>query len=161
MTGRDTSSCAEADPRLFYGAGLIVTPPDGKRPRRVSLIERVARYIGFSEVIITTPGHHDAMIAYTGHLTRIAAAAICLDRPEGLAKPYAGGAFRDGTRAAAMNEGFWAQILLENRENVLEEIKRLQQSLQTLRQALDTNDAPALSSLLRKAKQNRETLGGG
>ncbi|MDR0293102.1 MAG: prephenate dehydrogenase/arogenate dehydrogenase family protein, partial [Oscillospiraceae bacterium] len=43
MAGKETGGYARADANLFAGAGLIVTTPDGSRPRRASLLERTAR----------------------------------------------------------------------------------------------------------------------
>lgn len=158
MAGKETGGYAAADGRMFIGAGLVVTMPDGGKPRRASLIERTARYIGFGEVVYTTPERHDALIAYTSHLPHVAASALCLNMPEGLTLPFAGGSFRDGTRVADIDAALWAVLLLENRENLLSEIDRLQSSLGEFRKAVDSGCESSLTALLTKAKENKRSL---
>ncbi|MDR0292825.1 MAG: prephenate dehydrogenase/arogenate dehydrogenase family protein, partial [Oscillospiraceae bacterium] len=88
----------------------------------------------------------------------IAAAALCLDMPEGLTRAYMGGAYRDGTRVADIDAGLWSSLLLENRENVLRETRRLQDSLKTFQRALETGDEPFLTTLLAQAGHNKQNL---
>lgn len=154
MAGRELNGFAAADPRLFAGAGLIVTPPDGRAPRRASLIERTARYIGFSEVVYVTPEEHDRRIAITSHLPHLTAPALCLSLPERVGRAYTGGAWQDGTRVAAAED--WETLFLENREYTLRAADTLIKNLTALRDAIASDDRDKLANLLKTARQNRE-----
>ena len=47
---------------------------------------------------------------------------------------------------------------MSNRENVILELDRYQNSLNRLRTAVETNDAAALSALLKTASENKEAM---
>jgi prephenate dehydrogenase len=154
MAGRETSGFAAADPRLFAGAGLIVTPPDGKPPRRASLIERTARYIGFSEVVYATPEEHDRLIAATSHLPHLAASALRLSLPGRVGYAYAGGAWRGGTRVADA-EGF-SGLFIENREHTLRAADTFIENLTALRNLIASGKQEELEALLDTARRREK-----
>lgn len=154
MAGREASGFAAASPRLFAGAGLLVTPPDGKPPRRAALIERTARYIGFSDITYLTPEEHDRLVSVTSHLPHLAAAALRLTLPENVPPACFGGSWRDGTRVADA-EGF-RSLFMENREHTVRAADRLIEELRALRDAIAAGAPEALEALLTAARGVKE-----
>ena len=54
-----------------------MTPRADSQPEHIALLERMAQYCGFRDVVRTTPEHHDAIIAYTSQLMHVVAVAVC------------------------------------------------------------------------------------
>ena len=65
---------------------------------------------------------------------------------------FSAGSFRDMTRVAFLNEPMWTELFLENRENLLRELRELQGHLSDYIQALEANDWDALEGLLREGR---------
>ena len=67
----------------------------------------------------------------------------------------AGPGFRDFTRIAASDPKVWRDILLANREELLNQSQRFQQALRTIEQAMEKGDAQALEDMLTLASETR------
>lgn len=155
MAGRETDGFDSASPELFGMCGYIITPTEKSTPSGISLVHEMAAYIGATAITESTPDEHDGIIAYTSDLMHIAAAALCLDFNIGMNRAYTAGAFRDCTRIANINPELWSGLFLENRDNVLCEIERLQNSVERLRSAIENRDREKLKNLLTKVRDNK------
>ncbi len=62
------------------------------------------------------------------------------------------------TRVAWLNEQMWAELFLENRENLLHELDLFLASLREYRDALQEKDFPKLRSLLLDGKRLKEEV---
>jgi prephenate dehydrogenase len=74
-------------------------------------------------------------------------------------KGYSAGSFRDLTRVSRLNEDMWAELFIENRENLLTELDSFINSLSQYREAIASGSADALRALLHEgceAKKNIE-----
>lgn len=70
----------------------------------------------------------------------------------------AGGSFRDMTRVAFLNENVWADLFLENRDNLLDRLDLLTVELQKYRSALVENNRDTLTDLLARGREEKERL---
>ena len=75
-------------------------------------------------------------------------------------KGFSAGSYRDLTRVAWLNPQMWAELFLENKENVLFELDYFIQSLSAYRDALSTEDTPRLIQLLEEGKHRKEEIDG-
>lgn len=151
MAGKERGGFDNADGDLFFGAGLILTPPENAKQEHIELITSMARYIGATHIVRCHPKKHDELIAFTSHLPHITSSAMCLNPPDGVTKAFLGGSFRDCTRVANINADMWSTLFLENRENVLSEIERFQNSVEQIRTAVEKGDKQQLENLLETA----------
>jgi prephenate dehydrogenase len=71
---------------------------------------------------------------------------------------YCGGGLRDTTRVASGNPLMWAEILLENRDELLRVLHEAQQEMETIGQLLESADFPAVETWLADAKKKRDGL---
>jgi prephenate dehydrogenase len=146
---------AEAD--LFEDRLTIVT----QTPYTDSLaLERTAAFwqaLG-SKVRVMNPEEHDQALAQTSHLPHLLAAALAGSLPPQLYALTATG-FRDTTRVAAGDPGLWTGILTQNRNAVLAALTQLEGRLTQFRNALETENGPAIHDLLAQAKKVRDALG--
>ena len=115
--------------------------------------------IGFSQLVITTPEHHDRMIAYTSQLCHIVSSAYIKSPSEMEHKGYSGGSYRDLTRVAYLNETMWTELFIENKKPLVAEIDEMIRHLTEYRDAIDQEDADTLFSLLRDGRLRKEQFG--
>ena len=71
MAGKETSKLDNAEATLFRNAHFIVTPREESTPEHIALMERMAKHMGFRDVVNTTPEQHDAIIAYTSQVMHV------------------------------------------------------------------------------------------
>ena len=67
----------------------------------------------------------------------------------------AGPGFRDFTRIAASDPKMWRDILVANREELLDQSKIFQQTLQDLEKLISGGDGDALEKLIEQASETR------
>jgi len=161
MAGKEVSGIDHAEKGLFRNAHFIMTPRAGSDEAHVALLERMAAYCGFRDVVRTTPEHHDAIIAYTSQLMHVVALAVCDDPDLFDCRGYEGGSFRDCTRVAALDVPLWTQLFSLNAPALVKVIEGLEARLGAYREAISAGDRAALSAMLqssagRKRRMNLE-----
>ena len=108
--------------------------------------------MGSARVTVTTPAHHDRMIAFTSQLPHVLAGAYVKSPVSGRHQGYSAGSYRDVSRVATVDENLWSQLFLLNRACLLEEIDGLIENLQTYKEALAREDRDALREALRQGR---------
>jgi prephenate dehydrogenase len=162
MAGKETSKLENAEATLFRNAHLILTPRPENDSAHIALMERMGAYMGFRDVVKTTPERHDAIIAYTSQIMHIMAVAVCDDPDLFECKGFEGGSFRDCTRVAALDVPLWTQLFSLNAPALTRVIQRLEDNLRSYRQVLEAGDREKLAEKLtwssqRKRQMNLET----
>lgn len=165
MAGKETSKLQNAEATLFRNAHFILTPRPGSDPVHVALMERMAKHMGFRDVVNTTPEQHDAIIAYTSQVMHVMAAAVCDDPDLFTCKGFEGGSFRDCTRVAALDVDLWTQLFSLNAPALTVSIRRLEENLRAYREVLEAGDTKKLAEKLtwssnRKRQMNVEAKRG-
>ena len=135
MAGKEVSGIDHAEATLFRNAHFIMTPRADSQPEHIALLERMAQYCGFRDVVRTTPEHHDAIIAYTSQLMHVVAVAVCDDPDLFDCRGYEGGSFRDCTRVAALDVPLWTQLFSMNAPALTKVIEGLEDRLRAYRKA--------------------------
>ena len=119
----------------------------------------LAEDMGFARTVVTTPEHHDEMIAFTSQIAHVLACSYVLSP---LAPQHAGfsaGSYRDVSRVARINAEMWAQLFIDNKEPLIREIDDLVGNLQKFRSAIEAEDAPALRALMEQGNRIKEEIG--
>ncbi len=146
---------ARAD--MFEGRVTVLTPTANTAPEDRQALADFWTALG-SRVVEMEPDEHDRSLAAISHLPHLAAAAVAAATPQELVF-LAGGGWFDTTRVAAGDPALWQQILLSNDTHVLAALDRLNENLDTLRQAIVSRDAASLEQLLAEAKRIRDAVG--
>jgi prephenate dehydrogenase len=110
-TGGPTRAAAD----LFDGATWILSPTAASGAEHVTRMRAFAESLG-AHVTELDAQTHDRMLALTSHLPH--AIANLLVQSVGDAGAYAGPAFREMTRVAGANAAIWADIFLENADEL-------------------------------------------
>lgn len=158
IAGKESGGIGQADPALYEGCQVILTPLPQTAPELVQKATDVWAAIG-AQVLRMTPENHDAAFAAVSHLPHLLAFAYFLSvskQPAG--SDYlslAGPGFRDFTRIAASEPGVWRDILMSNREEVLKQSMRFRHTLDALEHVIKSGNAEALEDLIRTASGAR------
>jgi prephenate dehydrogenase len=158
IAGKEQAGIAHADPALYAGRQVILTPLPQTAPDLVQKATDVWSAIG-AQVLKMTPENHDAAFAAVSHLPHLLAFAYfsaVTNQPAG--KDFlslAGPGFRDFTRIAASNPEMWRDILVANREEVLKQSQRFRHALDALEHVMRNGNTDALEDLIRGAAEGR------
>ncbi len=158
ITGKEVSGVEHADPDLYSGKQVILTPIE--RTFTVQLQKAVDVWSALGcNVVKMSPQAHDAAYAAVSHLPHlIAFALISSISGQEHGKDYmslAGPGFRDFSRIAASDPKMWRDILIANREELLAQSKIFQQTLQSLEKLIDGSNGDALEQVIEQASQTR------
>ena len=146
--GMERSGFVHSDPALFDGATMILCE-DGADSPALEELRAFFLALGFGNIKITTAREHDEVIAYTSHLTHMAANAFIRSDTARRRYGFSAGSFRDMTRVAKLSEDMWTALFFGNRENLLREADAFLAHLRMYRDALAASDRDAMRELLR------------
>ena len=158
IAGKEVSGIQNADPALYSGRQVILTPLPQTSPELVQKATDVWSAIG-TQVLKMTPENHDSAFAAVSHLPHLLAFAYfsaVVNQPAG--RDYlslAGPGFRDFTRIAASSPEMWRDILVANREEVLKQSQRFRHALDALEHVMRSGNAEALEDLIRGPAEGR------
>jgi prephenate dehydrogenase len=98
---------------------------------------------------------HDRLLAFTSHLPFVLASALAMTAPEDAA-PLVGPGFNSTSRLASTPSSMMLGILQTNRENVLEAISIFRNNLDSIEQAIRSQDPGQLAETLDNARLKRQ-----
>ena len=75
-------------------------------------------------------------------------------------KGFSAGSYKDLTRVAWLQPQMWAQLCMENKDNVLFELDTYIENLQCYRQALENEDMQTLVALFDEGRRRKEEVDG-
>lgn len=160
MAGSQFSGFKYSRADLFSGAPMVLVPPVFDD---IALLQRVKDALNpchFGFFSVTTAEEHDKMIAFTSQMPHILSNAF-IKSPTALKhKGFSAGSYRDLTRVAWLNPQMWAELFLENRDNVLFELDYYIDSLTQYQQAIRDMDMEKLVGLLDEGKKRKEEVDG-
>ncbi len=158
MAGREVSGYASSLDNLFEKASFIFTPTSNDE-NALSVLKKLADEMKFAKVVVTTPEHHDEMIAYTSQIAHVLACSYILSPRAPFHSGFSAGSYRDVSRVAKINADMWTELFADNRENLCTEIDELIDNLSLFKSALDSNDSEKLHDLLAKGNAIKEEIG--
>ena len=160
MAGTQFSGFKYSRANLFEGAPMVLVP---HRFDDMDLLDRAKKALapcGFGSFSVTTARDHDRMIAFTSQMPHIISNAFIKSPTAASHKGFSAGSYKDLTRVAWLNPQMWAELFLENREFVLNELDTLLSSLQCYRDAVAAQDREGLTALLDEGKKRKEQVDG-
>jgi prephenate dehydrogenase len=152
MAGKAEGGFLNAAKDLFLNCKYIITPTDKNKKDNIEAIKTLIIKMCSAEIISVSPEEHDKIIAYTSQLPHVIAASIanCGNFSVDVRK-FAGGSFRDMTRISTINAELWQELLINNRENILEVIEDFQGCIDVLKDAIEYKDKEKLCEVFEKS----------
>lgn len=158
MAGGEKGGIDQARAELFQQAACLITNDEAVTGDAPAAIDRFWQSLG-CRTAWCTAGEHDAIVARISHFPHLLA---CVGSMVALKKSsygqYGGGGLRDTTRVAAGSPTLWAEILQENRDELLRVVREAQSELESIAQLLETADRSAVEGWLAEAKNLRDGL---
>ena len=160
MAGTHNSGFKYSRANMFSGAPMVIVPP---KFDDIGLLDRVKQLLapcGFGKFSVTTAEQHDKTIAFTSQLAHVVSNAYVKSPTAQGHKGFSAGSYKDLTRVAKLNEHMWAELFLENRDNMLFELDSIISSLREYRDAIEDNDFERLRDILREGRILKEKVDG-
>ncbi len=158
IAGREVAGVEHADPDLYSGKQVILTPIERTLTAHLQKATQVWTALG-CHVLRMSPESHDAAYAAVSHLPHLIAFALMngiTNQERG--KDFlslAGPGFRDFTRIAASDPHMWRDILIANKEELLAQSRIFQRHLQAMEVMISSSNGEALEGLIEQASQTR------
>lgn len=160
MAGSQFSGFKYSRADLFEGAPMVLVPPVFDNMQLLDRIRKALEPCHFGSFSVTTAEGHDKMIAFTSQMPHILSNAF-IKSPTALNhKGFSAGSYKDLTRVAWLNPQMWAELFLENKENILFELNCYIDALQAYSKAIEAEDMDTLIALLDEGKKRKEQVDG-
>ena len=160
MAGSQFSGFKHSRADLFEGAPMVLVPP---RFDDIELLDRCKTALmpcEFGSFSVCTAEEHDKLIAFTSQMPHVLSNAY-IKSPTALGhKGFSAGSYKDLTRVAWLNAQMWAELCMENRDNMLFELDTYIDSLNAYKTALQERDVETLIALLDEGRKRKEAVDG-
>ena len=153
VAGKETTGAAAADPELFAGRRVIITPSTRSTAEAIERVEQLWLATG-ARVEQMPAAVHDQILARASHLPQLISsalgAALAEERIAGrFAAAFGAGGLRDTTRLALSSPEMWRDICVTNREAILQALALFTASIENFRRLVEAGDAHGLEAALR------------
>ena len=158
IAGKEVSGVEHADPDLYTGKTVILTPIERTQVSHLKRANDVWAALGCN-VVQMSPDAHDAAFAAVSHLPHLIAFALM----NGITGQHngkeflslAGPGFRDFSRIAASDPKMWRDVLLANRQELLEQSRLFKQALESMEAMIGKGDGETLEESIDHASRAR------
>lgn len=160
MAGSHFSGFKYSRATMFCGAPMVLVPPRFDDMALLQWVKDALSPCHFGSFSVTTAADHDRMIAFTSQMPHILSNGYIKSPTAQHHKGFSAGSYKDLTRVAWLNAPMWAELFLENRENVLFELDTYLENLKAYRDAIASDDRDMLVALLDAGKRCKEEVDG-
>lgn len=163
VAGTEHSGPEAGFAEMFQDRWCILTPLADTDPGALAKITMLWQAAGM-KVTTMDPEHHDLVLAITSHLPHLIAYTIvgtATDLEDTLKSEvirFSASGFRDFTRIAASDPVMWRDILLNNREAVLDVLQRFTEDLTALQRAIRWSEGQKLEDLFTRTRAIRRSI---
>ena len=162
MAGSHKSGVEAARAHLFENAFYILTPAEGTDVRAIIQLQNWLK--GTKATFIElTPTQHDRLAGAVSHFPHIIAASLVhqvakIEGEDPLVSRLAAGGFRDITRIASSSPTMWRDILLHNKESMLQLLESWMNEMDTVKTMIEAENANDIYTYFQDAKSFRDGL---
>ncbi len=158
MAGSEQTGIEAARGDLFREAACVLTNDDEGGAEELAALEEFWKSLG-CRVCRLGAEEHDRAVARISHYPH-AMAVLTAEVGLALGDPLqlAGGGFRDTSRVASGDPAMWAEIMIENREALVNVLREAEQSLRDMLVILEESDNEGLKQYLVQVKAARDEV---
>lgn len=157
MAGKEFSGLAHSSASLFEKASMLLIPVNAEL-ETIAAFKKLCFDIGFSFVKITDETEHDKIIAFTSQLPHIISSSYINNPLADSADGFSAGSFKDLSRVSKMNAPMWAELFLENRENILNSLDVFISNINKIREVIKKSDYDLLKDILNEGNLKKEIV---
>ena len=160
MAGTHKSGFKYARANLFHNAPMVIVPPSFDDIELLDRVKTLLAPVGFGCISVTTAEKHDELIAFTSQMPHIISNAYIKSPTAAAHKGFSAGSYKDLTRVAWLNPKLWAELFLENRDCILNELDWFIAALEQYRDAVKNDDFETVEKLLDDGRRRKEEVDG-
>lgn len=160
MAGTHFSGFKYSKATMFDRAPMVLVPPTFDDIELLDEAKHLLLPVGFGRVSITTAEEHDKRIAFTSQMAHVVSNAYIKSPTAREHSGFSAGSYKDLTRVAWLNPAMWAELFLENKENMLFELDVLIENLRQYKAAIETEDFETLRRILDEGRRIKEEVDG-
>lgn len=162
MAGSHKSGVIAARERLFENAFYLLTPTNDIAEEKVTKLKNWLKGTR-AKFLIIKPEEHDYITGVISHFPHIIAASLVhqakqANNGKNLVNRLAAGGFRDITRIASSSPEMWRDILLHNKEVLLQLLSDWREEMTHVEELLMTNNGEGIFNYFLQAKEMRDQL---
>lgn len=160
MAGTHNSGFKYARANLFNNAPMVIVPPVFDDMQLLERVKDALKPLCFGKISVTTAKKHDEMIAFTSQMAHVVSNAYIKSPTAREHRGFSAGSYKDLTRVAWLNPYMWAELFLENQDNLLKEIDCLIDNLNEYRSAIANKDQKRLIRILDEGRKIKAEVDG-
>ena len=163
MCGKELSGIDAADPTLYRGKTFILVPLPRTAPTVVAVGRDLAQAVGAAPLVLDDARRHDFLVATLSHLPYLLACSLvrtadATTSEDPVAWEIVAGGFRDTSRVAASDVDMMTDILLTNREEILNALREYGSHLRDLERLVEERDEKELKQALSYVREKRKEM---
>lgn len=159
MAGRERGGAKSGQSDLFEGRAWLVTPTAQSQSDVILAAKELISLLGAFPYEMTAK-EHDALMASISHLPQVVSTALASSVGEISRLDLSGQGLRDMVRLAGSDPQLWSDILFANKSQIKVALDHFEESLSSLRAAIENEDRNLLSSIFEKGSQSRSRVAG-
>lgn len=160
MAGTQFSGFKHAKKDMYEGAPMVIVPPNNEDLTLLMKIKELLSPAGFGSITVSSAGQHDEMIAFTSQLAHVVSSSYIKSPTAKAHQGFSAGSYKDMTRVAWLNPEMWAQLFLDNKDYLADEIDALIRNLAAYKEAIEAGDKERLVALLEEGRRLKEEIDG-
>ena len=160
MAGTQFTGFKYSVENMFDDASIILVPSRTDDIDFLVEIKKMFLDIGFASVTISKAEEHDEIIAFTSQLAHVVSNAYVKSPNAKRHEHFSAGSYKDLTRVAKLNENMWAELFIDNGDNLSNEIESLINELTKYNDAIKNKDFDTLKILLKQGRELKEQIDG-
>jgi prephenate dehydrogenase len=159
MCGKEAGGPGAADSDLYRGKVFALCQTKRSTPEAMAFIEEMVQAVG-AHALVVSAEQHDRAVAAISHLPHVLSIglvrSVMVDtQDDPTAWDLASTGFRDTSRLAGSDVTMLSDILLTNRDALLDAIDVFGKQLEQIKSAVETPDEVKLRAILEEAQQAR------
>ena len=160
MAGTHNSGFKYSRADLFHGAVMVLVPPVYDDIGLLGRAETLLKPVGFKRLTVTTAEKHDEIIAFTSQMAHVVSNAYIKSPTAAAHKGVSAGSYRDLTRVAKLNPDMWAELFLENKDELVKELDFFIGTLGSYRDAIAGGETDELREMLFEGARLKKEIDG-
>lgn len=160
MAGNKYSGLKHSRATLFNGAPIVLVPEVFDDMNLIDRVKDALEPCQFGTFCLAHADKHDEMIAFTSQMAHLVSNAYVKSPTATEHHGFSAGSYKDMTRVAWLNPQMWAELFLENKDNLIKEIDCLTEELNKYKEAMVKDDCEELTKLLADGRDRKEELDG-
>lgn len=162
MAGSHKTGVEAARAHLFENAFYILTPMKDTSVNKVIQLQNWLKGTK-AKFIEMSPEQHDRLAGAISHFPHVVAASLVhqvakIEQDDPLVSRLAAGGFRDLTRIASSSPTMWRDILIHNKESLLELLDKWLEEMNYVKQLIEHSEDEKIYRYFEEAKKFRDEL---